>query len=519
MSSIHSNKKSECPRCGFPDSAPEIVAALPTPLCPELRRSNTVPSDLQYLEFCREIETATRAFSVINEKIEHLVRVYDNLAARRQELQDFLADHRRVVAPIRKIPNELLSEIFLQCTERNSSCKWNPRTDPEWVLVQVCSRWRAIALSTPRMWRQFFFPASWTRLDSYGIPSSGSVKAIISLQLERSAEAPLAINFTGDPFCLPGNPREIILDPLFRVAHRWQEAELRLGDLDLGHFIAPTYTTSFPSLKTLCVKNRGQRDPFVLFKSTPLLKELGYGDQHIGNYPPSLSRINALPLSHLQKLCLKTHLYTVLEIRDVLQSASEIIELSLDDLRTHDTDTDTWITFTPITLRNLRTLSVCNGDTRMLPHIAVPALQELTITEPSKQNGNVMFLNQFGPSLNHLTLRKMQSHDTILQILNMTPHVTHLAVECPWDCCNHPDLIHPLTCGPGERNLVPGLVSLELAGLFEPDVGLLVSMFQSRCTAGPLRSVMLLVDSEQSRLSDPGELEGLRDEGLEITIV
>ncbi|KAJ7112005.1 hypothetical protein C8R44DRAFT_632527, partial [Mycena epipterygia] len=142
-----------CLRCGFPRSTLEILE-LPTSPCPELRHSNTAPEDSAYADIRREIDKGERALALIDEKMDDLQRVLDELAVMRQELQDFVADHQSVVAPIRKLPNELLSEIFLQCAarERIYDNQWNPSTDPEWMLVQVCSLWRAAALSTPRIW-------------------------------------------------------------------------------------------------------------------------------------------------------------------------------------------------------------------------------------------------------------------------------------------------------------------------------------------------------------------------------
>ncbi|KAJ7036281.1 hypothetical protein C8F04DRAFT_884923, partial [Mycena alexandri] len=91
------------------------------------------------------IEAAETVLALIHEKIAEL-------EVRRQELQDFIADDQKIVAPIRKMPNEILAEIFMQRVERVYSVPWNPAVDPEWLLGQVCGIWRAVALSTPRLW-------------------------------------------------------------------------------------------------------------------------------------------------------------------------------------------------------------------------------------------------------------------------------------------------------------------------------------------------------------------------------
>ncbi|KAJ7023473.1 hypothetical protein C8F04DRAFT_970166, partial [Mycena alexandri] len=141
-----------CPRCGFPEPAPKITAVWPISLSLELRRSNAVPSESQSIEFVRQIGVATTAISEIEAKMQDLRRVFDDLVVQHHALLDFVADHQKVLAPVRTLPNELLVEIFLRCVERDSSCEWDPHVDPEWVLGRVCSQWRTVALSTPRIW-------------------------------------------------------------------------------------------------------------------------------------------------------------------------------------------------------------------------------------------------------------------------------------------------------------------------------------------------------------------------------
>ncbi|KAJ7471444.1 hypothetical protein B0H11DRAFT_2040016 [Mycena galericulata] len=177
-----------CPCCGFPASASRLAPPLPSSPCPELRRSNAAPLETQYPEIDREIAAASSSIAFIDERIRYLQPVLVELAAWRQALQEFVTDHKRVLAPIRKVPSDVLSEIFLWCAARDSDNVWNPCADPEWVLAQVCRYWRALALATPRIWRRVFITRPY--FSRYIRP------AVLSLQLERSAEAPLAIAVT-----------------------------------------------------------------------------------------------------------------------------------------------------------------------------------------------------------------------------------------------------------------------------------------------------------------------------------
>ncbi|KAF9074505.1 hypothetical protein BDP27DRAFT_1182883, partial [Rhodocollybia butyracea] len=50
------------------------------------------------------------------------------------------------IAPIRRIPAELLREVFLQVFEEDA------RARAGWIFAAVCRRWRGLALETPRLW-------------------------------------------------------------------------------------------------------------------------------------------------------------------------------------------------------------------------------------------------------------------------------------------------------------------------------------------------------------------------------
>ncbi|KAJ6580812.1 hypothetical protein B0H19DRAFT_848339, partial [Mycena capillaripes] len=54
--------------------------------------------------------------------------------------------------PILTLPNELTSEIFINCLSSDAvRVQPNPATAPL-LLAQVCSQWRAIAFSLPELW-------------------------------------------------------------------------------------------------------------------------------------------------------------------------------------------------------------------------------------------------------------------------------------------------------------------------------------------------------------------------------
>ncbi|KAJ7742600.1 hypothetical protein B0H16DRAFT_1563092 [Mycena metata] len=507
-----------CPRCGFPETAPKIAAVWPTSLSPELRRSNTAPLESQSIEFIQQMGVATTAISEIEDKMQDLQRALDDLVVQQQALLNFVAEHQKVLATVRTLPNELLVEIFLRCADRDSSCEWNPDIDPEWVLGRVCSRWRTVALSTPQIWSRIFISNGpfWQQFESRGL----SVKPNFSRQMERSAEAPLTITFDVETH-FPDEVAENMLTLLLSAAHRWQQANICLMRPG-GRLLQPISATSFPQLRALFLKHGYSRNlqstsnPCAIFQSAPLLEDLGFSGHSYNHRPWPLARIHVFPLSQIQRLTLKQYQYQISEFLDVIRSANDIVELSVEQWLERGEDPNASLDYTPVTLASLRTLSLVDAETSFLRFMVVPAVQHLTLDLMDYSLNEIAeFLPYTQSSLTRLTLitRPIHSAERLLQALNLTPGITHLTLVGGFRLDS--GFIRALSCGPGERNLVPGVVTLEIGGSSYCDRASFFNMLKSRCAPGPLRSVTLR--GWLNNLSDPLEFEALRqDHGLNI---
>ncbi|THU92057.1 hypothetical protein K435DRAFT_561534, partial [Dendrothele bispora CBS 962.96] len=77
---------------------------------------------------------------------------FSALMHKRKCLQDYVAQHRSLLAPVRRLPPEVLSLIFLtHCRQESSK---NTLIDSI-VLSQVSIGWRRLALESPRLWTHF----------------------------------------------------------------------------------------------------------------------------------------------------------------------------------------------------------------------------------------------------------------------------------------------------------------------------------------------------------------------------
>ncbi|THU88086.1 hypothetical protein K435DRAFT_611304, partial [Dendrothele bispora CBS 962.96] len=71
------------------------------------------------------------------------------LCQKRNELVDFLHVCLSQVAPIRILPHDILSMIFLLCMQSNT--RWK-KSDVSYDLTRVCVGWRNVAYRTPQLW-------------------------------------------------------------------------------------------------------------------------------------------------------------------------------------------------------------------------------------------------------------------------------------------------------------------------------------------------------------------------------
>ena len=145
--------------------------------------------------------------SVENE-IMRLRRSLTELENYRGQLYERITRHQAILSPIRKLPTEILAEIFLHAAD-DSKVVW-PRKNGEGeiplLLGKICSYWRTLSHALPQLWSKI-------RLD---IPqvlegrSTAGVKALAEMCLfSRSRNTLLSFSIKAD------GPPELI-EPLLQ---------------------------------------------------------------------------------------------------------------------------------------------------------------------------------------------------------------------------------------------------------------------------------------------------------------
>ncbi|KAJ7196825.1 hypothetical protein GGX14DRAFT_314912, partial [Mycena pura] len=112
---------------------------------PNLLRSNSAPTGFEIDEINKLTKSVEAEISVFDDEIARVQSALDRLQSQRTKLRDFVKSHHGVVSIIRRLPNEILGEIFSHYSDASAHLAAR--------LGAVCDRWRAIiTLASPMLW-------------------------------------------------------------------------------------------------------------------------------------------------------------------------------------------------------------------------------------------------------------------------------------------------------------------------------------------------------------------------------
>ncbi|KAJ7112033.1 hypothetical protein C8R43DRAFT_1040943 [Mycena crocata] len=212
-------------------------------------------------------------------EIAKLQQEIDALGARRSVFQTHYDDCRGLLAPVRRLPPEVLVEIFQTCWqsftptpgdvdeefERSTAELETLAQAPVMILSQVCLRWHDIALGTPALWGKIELGNTlWedpTRL--------GTVVKQLQSVLNRGANHPISLRLTNSAEeSLPC----AVLQLLAQHAPRWTTVTLACPFADIRALAALNVDLS--NLEALMIHAWGEGTSLDMFKSVPRLKTL-----------------------------------------------------------------------------------------------------------------------------------------------------------------------------------------------------------------------------------------------------
>ncbi|KAJ7232662.1 hypothetical protein B0H12DRAFT_1001416, partial [Mycena haematopus] len=120
------------------------------------------------------------------DKLASLETLIRDLCAQRDELKEYVDAHEALTSPARRLPQDVIREIFLACLPTHRNAVMSTREAPL-LLGHICSGWRSIALANPMLWTSLH-----VNLD-FALSSHKRVSAVAEW-LARTAASPLSLS-------------------------------------------------------------------------------------------------------------------------------------------------------------------------------------------------------------------------------------------------------------------------------------------------------------------------------------
>lgn len=411
----------KCPECGYAMPGEILTPTLPSSRFEELLSCNDPPVDSE----------RTALDAVVREGEANLSSLPQRIAAVRETLKILLAEQARTIKhiavaksllnPVRRLPGDVLIEIFtacLECTEDSLNAKRAP-----WVLSQVCASWRQTALASAGLWENIHL-----KMDFY----ANHMESVFRLGtvLDRVGKHLLRVYIKGH--------KDFSHHPVFAMilptSARWKSLDVTASLRSFRLFNSISHC--LPLLETLNIEVSDFRPSDVRPDSTgvygfcqaPRLRELSVTQQLVSD-APFFSRLFALPLEKISELYL---ISTTSDAVSLLRSngAKHLVTFFITLVDSEDRALPQLIEIPVIRQAGLRNLALVGSAVWILSRLRLPALQRLKLL-PSEGPVIPVISEHTAPALTELTI---SSDDCIhgralTDMLQWTPNLSAMILE------------------------------------------------------------------------------------------
>ncbi|KAJ7692135.1 hypothetical protein B0H17DRAFT_547368 [Mycena rosella] len=446
-------------------------------------------------------------------------------------LSSYYSQNLAILSPLRRMPPEVLCEIFSWTLPSISQALEHERLDVKyspWVLTHVSSRWRAVAVSTRSLWSQIVIHYSHDRDSTCVQDQFAYPLAMVETHIQRAHN--LKVHFYGCTNRATG-PQIEMFRCLAEHSSRWEEFSVELTP-DLCPLLPPL-ADRLQSLRRVWIQWHGPDiesgvEGIYCFQKAPRLVDFGINNEY------------ARPISIL----LPAHQLTRYHIEGPWSMHQSILPMApnLTGVRIElDPTEESWVAHGDvINLFHLRRLFV--SHTEILNCLRAPALTDMAFyhaedeSDPNPLLHLEPFVGRSNCTIRSLSIKGLPTTQITAEILQKYSSITELAIifhihdddapETDTPCNGGNTLISSLTIrNPSESApLSPHLSEISF-GCEDTyiDYSLYLEMLESRWESADcaLKSAGLLTGSFVPG-PDPATLEGLRGlrrDGLELLVV
>lgn len=409
----------------------------------KLLHCNRPPNPVEADYVSASIREMEARLATIDTAIANARAVLDRLVTEGKSVEEQLHAQRAILSPIRRVPPELISHIFVFClpsySDDSEKSAWGSLAlNPfELVLTNVCRRWKDIAFTTPQLWSCINF--------TLGSESEASDVVRAKTWLARSGKSSLTIKLGTDQHWVAEGSDLTVLDMLIAECERWVDVDLEVPTELMNHL--DVVRGRLPLLHKLSLARLAGPDQYLsrwpavdLTYAFELAPQLRIYHQRIGAETMSAPSQNLTTI-----VC---DIIEREEILELLRMAPNLLELTLTNSVYIPGDTDEMIT--PVLHPNLHYLKVvmqlsCCG---LFCALVLPVLRTLSICfhkgAPSdvwEEDSHAKFVSFLRSTLSirSLSILEIRSDDhppvrmaypqDLMACLNATPFLTCLEIE------------------------------------------------------------------------------------------
>ncbi|KAJ6594632.1 hypothetical protein B0H19DRAFT_1096286 [Mycena capillaripes] len=472
--------------------------------------TNYVPSDEEIEDIQMDLVLGAQELARLDERIREL-------SVQRDHIQAYVDSHRALISHPRRLPADILQEIFVACLPADRNAVMSVQEAPL-LLCRICSAWRAIALSTPRLWASLHVPFTFVASrESLRMPA-------VAQWLERSAACPISLSLTYFGRWALGTSSTIpLLQSLAVFLGRWRHVEVMNLDPDTSRAFAEI---SYPMLES--VKFSGMNSSFDgcnLFKAKSL-RSVSYsrGTQRLDEI------VFSMPLHQLQHLTLESNYISGrLSFQNIFILLGRCIQLISLHVGYNDEDDEAEAELAPISMPFLQTFILSQGFLppgflhHLIECVAMPQLRHFnipTITSQWLPSFSLAPLGVKSPLIEDLTIPiDFSTAESLRDTLQSFPSLKKLVVVPGLEPSDPAHALDLLTPNP-ETILCPALQEFVVTSCSALEKSTLERFIQGRLeVAQGFRRLEILFYCSRTPELMSVDIQLYRSRGLDISLV
>ncbi|KAJ7673232.1 hypothetical protein DFH06DRAFT_1174943 [Mycena polygramma] len=486
-----------CWKCGAPPrttlTAIDVPQALPGASSLSLARlmtTNEAPLDSEIRIIQSVVADGKQQADALDAQIADFHAMVTQLVRKRDETMDGVRQYRAVLSPVRRVPLELLCEIFALTLSADDTAE-----RPHWYLGQICRSWRFSALACTSLWTSITISNS-----------THSILPMLQTQLLRSGNAPLTVHWSIDTFeSAPMNPHSH--DAVIANCSRWGALRLHVEgspstvDLEWLRPVAGRLT----ALRKFDVDSLPRLKIPEIFGGASSLREVSVDGSRFEFYSPTI----VAPWTQI------THyrgVYAIETQRAILAAASNLLQCAVSFRGDYEPRPS-------IIASSLRRLCIDTAD--RLVHLTTPLLEELYIVSNSGLVELRHFVHRSSCRLKTLVLVQCTISSDLIAVLRELSSLTYLLIKDSGSSeIGVAGLLEAMTLTRTSRDIAPNLTSIVFGPGFDFPSHIFFNMVQSRfrpsSSSAPLERLRLFSSSNYDLTE---RLRKLHNEGFDAAIL